>query len=516
VHSGNLGRMTAGIATVPVPADRVRVLNNRPPQPDRPLVLYWMTSARRTRANFALQHALDLAARHGRPLVVLEALSVDYPWASDRLHRFVLDGMLDQQRALEGTPVHYYPYVEGAPGAGRGLVRALAALAVAVVTDDYPAFFIPRMLAGVAPALPSRLEAVDGNGLLPIRAADRTFASAYQFRRSLQRALPAHLEAFPLPTPLDEAAALPRLDRALLAEIEGRWAPADLARVDLATLPIDHAVAPSPLRGGAEAAQDRLRAFLGGRIDGYGEGRNHPDEDASSGLSPYLHFGHIGAHEVVAAILEREGWSPERLGTDARGARTGWWGLSSGTEAGGAEAFLDQVVTWRELGFNACATDPEGYDRFESLPDWAQRTLLVHQADPREALYDLPALAAARTSDEVWNAAQRQLLLEGRIHNYLRMLWGKRILEWTPGPREALAAMVELNNRYALDGRDPNSYSGILWCLGKYDRPWGPERPVFGTVRYMSSANTRRKLRLRAYLERFGPAALSAQAHLDL
>ncbi|MCA9857371.1 MAG: deoxyribodipyrimidine photolyase, partial [Dehalococcoidia bacterium] len=154
-------------------------------------------------------------------------------------------------------------------------------------------------------------------------------------------------------------------------------------------------------------------------------------------------------------------------------------------------------------------------DRYESIPGWAQSTLEAHASDDRRR-YTLEQLAAARTEDEVWNAAQRQLRHEGRIHNYLRMLWGKRILEWTQGPREALSVMVELNNRYALDGRDPNSYSGILWCLGKYDRPWGPERPVYGTVRYMSSENTRRKLRMSAYLERWGPDAEGRQAAMPL
>jgi deoxyribodipyrimidine photo-lyase len=167
------------------------------------------------------------------------------------------------------------------------------------------------------------------------------------------------------------------------------------------------------------------------------------------------------------------------------------------------EGFLDQLVTWRELGFNTCWHRPD-HDRYETLPDWARRTLARHAGDPRQHLYTTDQLAAAATHDPLWNAAQRQLVREGRLHNYLRMLWGKKILEWTTEPREALEVMLELNNRYALDGRDPNSTSGIFWVLGRYDRPWGPERPVFGTVRYMSSANTARKVSVRAYLERYG------------
>jgi len=167
-----------------------------------------------------------------------------------------------------------------------------------------------------------------------------------------------------------------------------------------------------------------------------------------------------------------------------------------------AEAFLDQVVTWRELGFNMAANRPD-HREYESLPDWALQTLEEHEGDARPHLYSLEEFQAAATHDELWNAAQRQLLREGIIHNYLRMLWGKKILEWTAEPREAASVMIQLNNRYAIDGRDPNSYSGIYWCLGRYDRPWGPERPVFGKIRYMTSRNTARKLQLKEYLQRF-------------
>ena len=187
-----------------------------------------------------------------------------------------------------------------------------------------------------------------------------------------------------------------------------------------------------------------------------------------------------------------------RLSQKTTGGRSGWWGMSEA-----AEAFLDQLVTWREVGFNMCLRR-EDYDRYDSLPDWALRTLKQHERDPRPYLYSLEDFENARTHDPLWNAAQIQLLREGGLHNYLRMLWGKKILEWTPSPRIALDTMIELNNKYALDGRDPNSYSGIFWVLGRYDRAWGPERSVFGKVRYMSSKNTARKLQLRNYLMKYG------------
>ncbi|MBT8477613.1 MAG: deoxyribodipyrimidine photolyase, partial [Gemmatimonadetes bacterium] len=241
----------------------------------------------------------------------------------------------------------------------------------------------------------------------------------------------------------------------------------------------------------------RLEGFLRHRLSGYGD-RNHPDEDAASGLSPYLHFGHISPHAVLARLVEQEDWTPAFEGRPTNGKRAGWWGMSEA-----AEAFLDELVTWREVGFNMAANRAD-HREFESLPDWAQRTLAEHAGDPRPHLYGLEQFESASTGDELWNAAQRQLLRDGVIHNYLRMLWGKKILEWTKTPREAARVMIELNNRYALDGRDPNSYSGIYWCLGRYDRPWGPERPVFGKIRFMTSKNTARKLRLGDYLERYG------------
>lgn len=240
--------------------------------------------------------------------------------------------------------------------------------------------------------------------------------------------------------------------------------------------------------------------FVGSLLERYAGERNAPGEPGTSGLSRYLHFGHIASHEIFATIAHAQAWTLDRLSPTLDGRRTGWWGMSEG-----AEAFLDQLVTWRELGFNLC-WQRDDYDRWESLPTWAQHTLEKHARDPRPLLYTADELDAGATHDRLWNAAQQELRREGRIHNYLRMLWGKKILEWTRSPQEVLAVMIELNNRYALDGRDPNSYSGICWCLGRYDHPWPPERPVFGTIRFMSSQNTARKLDVRGYVDRFAPA----------
>ncbi len=482
------------------PGVRIARANDAPVAAGGDFVLYWMTASRRTRWNFALQRAVEHGNALGLPLLVLEPLRAGYRWACDRFHRFVIDGMVDNRARLERKGVAYHPYVEPAAGRGRGLLEALAARAAVVVTDDYPAFFLPRMLRSVAPRLPVRLEAVDSNGLLPMRVADRTFATAYAFRRFLQRELPGHLPEAPSPDPL--AALSPRAPVAVPPAILDRWPGAELRdpAALIASLPIDHDVGPVEVRGGAGAAEARLSSFVDSRLASYATDRNRPELDATSGLSPYLHFGHVSAHEIFARIADREGWSPLRLGSDAKGSRAGWWGMTESSEA-----FLDQVVTWRELGFNRCL-HVEGYDRYEALPAWARRTLAEHASDPREVVYDLDDFEFARTHDPLWNAAQTQLRREGRIHNYLRMLWGKKILEWSGSPRDALRTMIALNDKYAVDGRDPNSYTGILWVLGLHDRAWGPERPVFGKIRYMSSANTARKYRVRGYVERYsGP-----------
>ncbi|MGC3996770.1 MAG: deoxyribodipyrimidine photo-lyase [Anaeromyxobacter sp.] len=484
-----------------VPAERIRVLNGAPVRADRALVVYWMTCNRRLRSNPALERAVALARELGKPVLIHEPVRLGYPYASDRLHAFLLEGMAATARALEGRALHF-PWVERRAGEGAGLLEALAAHACAVITDDYPTFFVPEVLAAAAQRLDVRLEAVDGSCLVPFRLAGRDFPTAYAYRRWLQGVLPEWLGRLPAQQPLSRAPPPGRVR--LPAEVVARWAPATAAELAaplqlVPSLPVDHAVPPSrTLRGGSAEGEARLAAFVSARLARYGEDRNDPDAGGASGLSPWLHFGQVGTFDVVRAVLRAERWSAERL-TPVRGARHGFWGLSEA-----AEGFLDQLVTWRELGFVTCAHRPD-HRQYGSLPPWARATLAAHAADPRPALYDDATLAAGRTGDRIWNAAQRQLREEGVIQGYLRMLWGKKLLEWSRTPEQALERMLELNDRWALDGRDPNSVTGIFWCLGRYDRPWGPERPIFGTVRYMSSENTRRKLKLGAYLDRYAP-----------
>ncbi|HET9211789.1 MAG TPA: deoxyribodipyrimidine photolyase [Thermoanaerobaculia bacterium] len=485
-----------------IPAIRVRTLSSAPLRENGDFVLYWMIAFRRLGWNFALERAAEHARRSAKPLVILEPLRCGYRWANDRIHRFVIEGMADHAARLARSRVLYHPYVEPEPGAGRGLLAALGRRACVVVTDDSPAFFLPRMIAAAGARLPVRLEAVDSNGLLPLRAADKDFVTAAHFRRFLQKALPGHLEHSPAEDPLSN---LPPRLKSLPAEILKRWpaaSPEILQGGSLASLPIDHSVPPvADVRGGGTAGERALERFLDERLERYGEGRNDPGEPVTSGLSPYLHFGHVSPHQMFAAVAARERWSPERLAGRATGAREGWWGMSPA-----AEKFLDEAVTWREVGYNMAA-HREDFERYESLPAWARATLEKHERDRRPHLYDRDRFAAGETHDDLWNAAQGELRERGRIHNYLRMLWGKKAIEWSSSPPEALSILIDLNNRYALDGRDPNSYTGIFWCFGRYDRPWPPERPVFGTVRYMSSDSTRRKYKVDGYVARYGREA---------
>ena len=489
-----------------IPEVRIRTLNRHQVRKDGDYVLYWMIAFRRVHWNFALDHAVELARELDKPLVLFEALRCGYAWACDRFHKFVMDGMAEKIGALADAPVRYYPYVEPEPDADKGLLAAFAEQACAVVTDDFPCFFLPRMVESAAGKIPARLEAVDSNGLLPLRAADQVFPTAYAFRRFLQKNLPHQFEHFPKHDPLAKLK-LPAL-KALPKEITKRWPAATKEWLEdaasLAALPINHgigrATGSGAVVGGEAPAQKMWSEFLKSKLDRYGEDRNEPAEEATSRLSPYLHFGFISSHQMFHELMEREKWSPKKLALRTDGSRSGWWGASAN-----AEQFLDQFITWREVGYNFSSHRAD-YDSYESLPDWAKATLAKHAVDERAVMYTLKDFAEARTHDPLWNAAQRQLMAEGRIHNYMRMVWGKKILEWSRTPEEALEIMIELNNRYGLDGRNPNSYSGIFWCLGRYDRPWGPERPIFGTIRYMSSDNTARKLHVKEYLQKYGPA----------
>ena len=473
---------------------RLRRLNDARIASGKDYVLYWMQAFRRLERNHALDYALRCAGELDRPLVVYEGLRIDYPWASRRLHRFLLEGMEANARRAAELGLNYWPFVEKAKGEGRGLLRRLAERAALVVTDDFPCFIVPPQTEAFARKADVPVFTVDSSSVVPLSLLGPPAAAAAHLRHRIHRAFG---EAWP-----HRAAEEPRITDGATRRVEPpfeTWASRDVgAFVD--ALPLDATVPPvTETTGGTPAGRARLREFVRKRLRGYAEERSLPRslaEGHASGLSPYLHFGHLSIEEVAETVLATTGkWSPEELRLDRRGRREGFFG-----DDRDVDSFLDEALTWRDLGFHwhrSRRTDAASLET--ALPSWALRSLGAHAGDRRPQLYSAEELEDGATHDPLWNAAQRELVATGTIHNYLRMLWGKKVIEWSSSPAEAYRTLEHLNNKYALDGRDPNSYNGILWCFGLFDRPWGPERPVFGSVRYMSSENTARKFDLKPY-----------------
>jgi deoxyribodipyrimidine photo-lyase len=472
---------------------RRRRLNDRRIRREGEYVLYWAQIYRRLERNHALDYAATCAAELGRPLVVYEGLRLDYPWASRRLHRFVIEGMAANAARAAAAGFNYWPYVERRRDEGRGLLRRLATRACLVVTDDYPCFIVPLQSGALAAKVDVAVFAVDSNGIVPLALLGPTVSAAAHLRPRIHKAF---AEAW-----AHRASVAPELPGAARGRVEApfeTWRPADVgAFVD--ALPLDPLAPVASRVGGVTSGRACLRSFVEERLRGYAERRSEPrslDEGHSSGLSPYLHFGHLSIEGVVEAVLAAGGrWTPDDLRVHNRGKRDGYFG-----DDPDVNAFLDEAVTWRDVGFQwhrDRRADTASLER--SLPGWALATLGAHAADPRPRLYTREELESGVTHDPLWNAAQRELVATGSIHNYLRMLWGKKVIEWSLSPADAYRTLEDLNNRYALDGRDPNSYAGILWCFGLFDRPWPPERRVFGSVRYMSSENTARKFDLAPY-----------------
>jgi deoxyribodipyrimidine photo-lyase len=502
---------------------RVRTVSDRPLNPDGQYVLYWPQMFRRLHANHALDYALRLAAELRKPLVVYEGLKLNYPWANARHHTFILQGMRDNAVAAARLGVSYWPFVETPDDPGRGLVRKLASRACAVVSDDYPAYIVPAQNRALAARSEARLILVDGNSLVPLSLLGAPVGAAAHLRPRIHKLVAEAWRNRADPEPVVPPAARGTVDPPF-----SPWDPhQDLARF-VASLPLDQSVPPVPgVEGGWVAGRSALTAFVRRKLARYAAERNNPDDperSAASGLSAYLHYGHLSIQEVAESVLGPD-WTPDEINPQAAGKRDDFYCRDESINS-----FLDEAVTWRDVGYQwhfgknlACRfpktvswqPTPLPHFNFESfdfsaggertlevvLPSWAKETLRKHEVDPRSHLYRLDQFENADTHDELWNAAQRELVATGRIHNYLRMVWAKKVLEWTATPAEAYAILEHLNNKYALDGRDPNSYTGILWCFGLFDRPWAPERKVFGSVRYMSTENTARKFDLAGYYD---------------
>ncbi len=457
------------------PADpRLRRLNDKPVAPRGDFVVYWMQAFRRADDNAALAFAVERANELGVPCLVYEALRPDYPHASDRLHRFVLEGARDTARRLAERGIAHTFFLPRTPGEARGVALKLASRARLLVSDDFPSFVVRTHNAKMAERAPCAFFVVDDCAVVPMALTARAEIGARTLRPKVTRALGAWLRPLVEPTP----AARPP------GRIDLPFAPVDLATADgraldalVRSCAIDHLVPPvDGTPGGSREAERRLAAFVRGPLATYDADHNDPSREAGSGLSPYLHFGMVSARRVA---LEARAWG--------RGA--------------GLEAFLEQLLVRRALSFNFARSCPD-HAEWTALPAWARATLEKHADDGRYEEISLADLEAARSPDALWNAAMNELRARGVIQSYARMLWGKLPLLWMRRPEQAHAAMVHLNDKWALDGRDPNGYANVSWCFGLHDRPW-PERAVFGTVRSMTSASARRKLDFEGYIERW-------------
>ncbi len=474
--------------------------NDNEPNPDGDYVLYWMQINRRFQYNYALEYAVAWANKLDKPLLIYEGLSIEYPWASDRFHTFIMEGMKENLVYASDNNLNYYSFVEPEVRAGKGLFYELAQNACTVISDEYPVFIIKKHNEQVADKIDIPYTTIDSNGIIPLGVTEKDPYSAYLFRKIMQKHFK---EAFTNPPKKDPISDLKNTSKIELSKsFLNKYPPADKQLNDIpgtiSNMDIDHEVGALEITGTRKAALGKLGHFVGHSLLEYDEKRNDPDEKKTSGLSPWLHFGKISEYEIVKTVFEHqpEGWSLDDL-TPNGGKNSGFFNGDDNIQS-----FLDEVITWREVGFHY-AHHVDNYDEFESLPDWAKKTMAEHKDDEREWEYTLEELEFSKTHDEIWNAAQTQLREAGIIHNYLRMLWGKKVIEWTPDHKTALDYLIELNNKYAIDGRDPNSYSGIFWCFGRFDRAW-QERDIFGKLRYMTSESTRKKVKLDQYLSRFG------------
>lgn len=440
---------------------RIRLLNDKDLQDDGAYVLYWMQASQRTECNHALEYAVRRANDLHLPLCACFVWTPHYPEANLRHYTFMAEGLKETAAAFRARGIGWVLRCGSPP---EEVIR-LSKDAACTVTDRSYLATPKGWRAKVAATIPTSLVQVESDVVVPVdTASEKEEWSAATLRRKINRLLPEYL------VPLEESGPEIPFDgnEPVLRE------QADLAAC-LSDPTIDRSVPPSPLyRGGPGEARRLLKDFLAEKLDHFGDLRNDPSLDYASHLSPYLHFGQISPLSVALTAIA--------TGKDA------------------VEPFLEQLIVRRELAVNFTEKNP-AHASYAALPDWARTTLSEHRADPRPYLYAPEELEAARTHDPYWNAAQEEMVLTGMMQGYMRMYWGKKILEWSATPEEAFTTALFLNNRYELDGRDPNSYTGVAWCFGKHDRAW-KEREIFGKVRYMNDNGLRRKFAIDAYVDR--------------
>lgn len=442
-----------------IPPARVHPLSEGRRDPAGTFVLYWMQSAVRTTANHALEFAAERANTLGLPLLVAFVIDPDYPESSARHHGFLLEGLTAAAPRLAARRAGFTVEIGHPPE----VIPQMASSAAEVVTDRGYMRIQRRWRSEIAEAISVPMSEVETNLVVPVElASDHVEYAARTLRPKIHR----HLEDWLLEPPTID---LQRDGRGLSSGI-------DVAEAKVDRLGVDTSVAPSVrFRGGEDEAKRALDHFLSELIDGYATARGEPGTMGTSGLSPYLHFGQISPISIVLAARQ-----------------------ATGGQGDDYETLVEELVVRRELSHNFTWFQPD-YDSYESLPGWARTTLDDHRSDPRRHIYSRDRLEAAETHDDYWNAAMIEMRETGYMHNYMRMYWGKQIIFWSESPEEAFATALYLNNRYFLDGRDPNSHAGVGWCFGLHDRAW-PDREVIGKVRTMTSGGLKRKKDMGGYL----------------
>lgn len=459
---------------------RLRVWNDKPVLTGD-YVVYWCQATRRAVDNVALEYAIRRANDLGVPCVVYEAVRPDYPHASDRFHTFLFECGRDNARILAERGIQHGFFLPRTAQEARGVAARVFERAAMVVSDDHPSFVFPWQNTAGARSAPCAFLTVDDAAIAPLALIPAHEPQA----RTIRPKVHALLDEWLAPVrPIE-----PKVES---APIEWPFDPVNFARSDIAALvrrcAIDHDIGPVVDRpGGSRAAWARLSNFLARSARTYDEGRDRVLDEGSSGLSPYLHFGAISAR--TCALAARDATLPKAA----------------------LDAFLEQLLVRRGLAFNHASRDPR-HATYEAVPAWARDTLAEHARDRRPHAKPPAVLERARSDDEVWNAAQRELLLFGRMHNVLRMYWGKRALTMVKRPRDAFEFLVRMMDRYALDGRDPNTYAGVGWCFGLHDRPF-PERPIFGTVRPMGLGALKKRFDVCAYVESVPPLSGKRRSH---
>jgi deoxyribodipyrimidine photo-lyase len=424
-------------------------------------VLYWMQASVRSEYNHALEYAIREANDLRQPVVAYFGLTEDFPEGNARHYQFLLEGLREAGFALEQRGIKVVILKEPPPEGAIELARE----ASLVVVDRGYLPIQKKWREQVAHGVDCSFVQVESDVVVPVEeTSPKEEYSAATIRPKIRRKLDTYLQPLAETTPRVDSLGL-NIQSLDIADVPGA----------VPMLDIDQSVGRAPgLTGGTAEAKRRLRKFISDKLDRYKELRNDPTEDCLSDMSPFLHFGQVSPLWVALQV--------------------------AATDSPGKDVYLEELIVRRELSMNFVHYN-DHYWTSEGLPNWCQRTLADHEADPREYLYSLDEFESAATHDPYWNAAQTEMVVGGKMHGYMRMYWGKKILEWSESPHEALRIALYLNNKYELDGRDPNGFAGVAWCLGKHDRPWG-ERAVFGKVRYMSANGLRRKFDADAYVDK--------------